>query len=67
MMRTSLSSSVSFARLRCVRVSMYSFLVFWMKVSAVWSVRLSVHGALYIDGLAQQIARTRQHQGAPRG
>ena len=44
MMRTSLSSSVSFARLRCVRVSMYSFLVFWMKVSAVWSIRLSECG-----------------------
>ena len=27
-------SAFSLARLRCVRVSRYSFLVFWMKVSA---------------------------------
>ena len=31
---TSAMSSFSLAMLRCVRVSMYSFLVFWMNVSA---------------------------------
>lgn len=32
--RTSAMSALSLAMLRCVRVSRYSFLVFWMNVSA---------------------------------
>jgi hypothetical protein len=35
LMRTSAMSAFSFAMLRCVRVSMYSFFVFWMNVSVV--------------------------------
>ena len=41
MLWTSLSSSVSLARFRCVRVSIYSFFVFWMNVSVQYSQGIS--------------------------